>query len=117
MNLDAETEREMGKRAADAEAEVERLRSQSVEQVFRKKNEELAAKDTRIKELEADKRRLEARVEYCHDQTKLIERLGEAFLKAESQRLWDLGKSAGETSYDCPEAREALERIKSNEKL
>jgi len=34
-------------------AEVERLRSQSVEQVFRRKNEEIAAKDARIKELEA----------------------------------------------------------------
>ena len=34
-------------------AEVERLRSKSVEQVFRQKNEEIAAKDARIKELEA----------------------------------------------------------------
>ena len=34
-------------------AEVERLRSQSVEQVFRRKNEEIAAKDARIEELEA----------------------------------------------------------------
>lgn len=36
-----------------AVAEVERLRSQSVEQVFRRKNEEIATKDTRIAELEA----------------------------------------------------------------
>ena len=43
-------------------AEVERLRSQSVEQVFRRKNEEIATKDARIKELEAD--RIEARAQY-----------------------------------------------------
>jgi len=36
-----------------AQQEIERLRSQSVEQVFRRKNEEIAAKDARIKELEA----------------------------------------------------------------
>ena len=34
-------------------AEVKRLRSQSVEQVFRRKNEQIASKDARIKELEA----------------------------------------------------------------
>ena len=34
-------------------AEVKRLRSKSVEQVFRQKNEEIADKDARIKELEA----------------------------------------------------------------
>ena len=36
-----------------AQQEIERLRSQSVEQVFRRKNEEIADKDARIKELEA----------------------------------------------------------------
>ena len=35
-----------------AQQEIERLRSQSVEQVFRRKNEEIAAKDARIKELQ-----------------------------------------------------------------
>ncbi len=68
----------------------------TVEQVFRRKNEEITGLRARIKELEAEK-----------------ERIGSAFLKAESQRLWDLGKSTGETSYDCQEAREALERIKA----
>ena len=34
-------------------AEIERLRSQSVEQVFRRKNEEIAAKDARIKTLQS----------------------------------------------------------------
>lgn len=41
-----------------------------------------------------------------------IEMLEAAFLKSESQRLWDLGKSTGKTSFDCPEAREALEAIR-----
>jgi len=42
--------------------EVERLRSQSVDQVFRAKNEEISAQAARIKELEAD--RIEARAQY-----------------------------------------------------
>ena len=43
-------------------AEVKRLRSQSVEQVFRRKNEEIAAKDARIKELETHDAALEERL-------------------------------------------------------
>jgi len=97
--------RELGKRAADAEAEVERLRSVAEERYQRawdlsgeiyELRREIAGLKGRIKELKAEN-----------------ERLGAAFLKAESQRLWDLGKSTGETSYDCQEAREALEEIKN----
>ena len=73
--------------------EVERLRSQSVEQVFRKKNEELAAKDAYIKRLEA------------------------AFLGATKEIVYATheGRDApeGEDVYAEKEAREALERIKN----
>ena len=74
-------------------AEVKRLRSQSVEQVFRKKNEELAAKDAYIKRLEA------------------------AFLGATKEIVYAIheGRDApeGEDVYAEKVAREALERIKN----
>ena len=83
-------------------AEVKRLRSQSVEQVFRRKNEELAAKDAYIKRLEA------------------------AFLDSEIERLNNPDNNhswyPGDESYVDfvnrvkreaeQKAREALERIK-----
>jgi len=78
--------------------EVERLRS--LNESLMENGNDLRTRcqkaEARIKELEAEKERIES-----------------AFLKAESQRLWDLGKSTGETSYDCQEAHEALERIRS----
>ncbi len=60
------------------QAEIDRLRWDVLCDV----ENEVSKRDARIKKLEAEKRRLEARVEYCHDQTQLIERLKAAFLKA-----------------------------------
>jgi len=97
-------------------AEVERLRSQSVEQVFRRKNEEIAAKDARIKELEseitawvADRDSWIGRYEAVRkdkdariaDQEAYIERLEAAFLSA-----------MNDAGLNIQEANEALERIK-----
>ena len=78
---------------------------------------QITANNARIKELEAEAQEYhdikeEALTLYA-GQNRYIEGLEAAFLKAESQRLWDLGKSTGKTSYDCQEAREALERIKA----
>ena len=114
--------------------EVERLRSQSVEQVFRKKNEEIAAKDARIKELEAlnelnhknmrswldtttDKEFLDKLSSEIGFKDAYIKRLEAAFLEATKEIVYATheGRDApeGEDVYAEKEAREALERIKN----
>ena len=100
-------------------AEVERLRSDQ-DAIMAAWDKDAVEKDARVQELEAEAQeyhdKKEEALTLCAGQNRYIERLEAAFLKAESQRLWDLGKSTGKTSYDCQEAREALEEIKTGGK-
>ena len=93
-------------------AEVERLRSQSVEQVFRRKNEEIAAKDARIKELEEANRNIDKRRD---EMAAFIERLEAAFLDVKIDLLVEACRWREDVAEK--EVREALERIKADEKL
>ncbi len=92
-------------------AEVKRLRSQSVEQVFRRKNEQIASKDARIKELEAEAQeyhdKKEEALTLCAGQNRYIERLEAAFLEEYQRGCVMLSPNA---------AKEALERIKGGRK-
>ena len=110
-------------------AEVKRLRSQSVEQVFRRKNEQIASKDARIKELEEANRNIDKRRD---EMAAFIERLEAAFREAKrcptcngAGKLIDvvISRNLGrvESERVCPlcegkweeKAREALEEIKT----
>lgn len=80
--------------------------------LIRKKQTE--DQDARIKELEVDKRRLEARVEFCHNQQKLIERLEAAFLKLHVAHSYPKEHNDGGLIGEREQkAREALEKIKA----
>lgn len=99
--------------------EIERLRSDQ-DAIMAAWDKDAVEHDARIKALEVDKRRLEARVEYCHDQTKLIELLEAAFLEATKEIVYATheGRDApeGEDAYAEKVARDALERIKAGGK-
>jgi len=104
-----------------AQQEIERLRSQSVEQVFRRKNEEIAAKDARIKELEEANRNIDKRRD---EMAAFIERLEAAFLRSNAAMRYyqegnrgpwpQLGEKFKEPYQE--KAREALKRIKEGGK-
>lgn len=118
--------------------EVKRLRSQSVEQVFRRKNEEITGLRARIKELEAlnelnhknmrswldtttDKEFLDKLSSEIGFKDAYIKRLEAEFLEATKEIVYAIheGRDApeGEDVYAEKVAREALEQLRAEDKI